>query len=240
LYRETDALEALANPKKNARERARRCAQLVHREWNVGVAHSCARGGRDASFQWSPAMAERKKRVLLLVADGFEEIEAVTLIDVLRRADLDVMVASPDGAAVNGAHAIRMATERRFADVKAADHDALVLPGGANNARTLATHAEAQRLIKEARALDLVVGAICAAPLALKAAGVIQGAQITSFPGMERDFAGEKYRQERVVKDGRLITSRGPGTALEFALALVAELCGAAKAAAVAGPMVVD
>ena len=184
-------------------------------------------------------MTEQRKRVLVLVADGFEEIEAVTLIDVLRRADLDVTVSSPDGGMVNGAHAICMATERRFADIKTTDHDALVLLGGSNNARTLASHAEAQRLIKEARALDKVVGAICAAPLALKAAGVIQGAQITSFPGMERDFAGEKYRQERVVKDGRLITSRGPGTSLEFALALVGELCGAAKAAAVAEPMVV-
>jgi 4-methyl-5(b-hydroxyethyl)-thiazole monophosphate biosynthesis len=184
-------------------------------------------------------MAERRKRVLVLVADGFEEIEAVTLIDVLRRADLDVTVASPDGGVVTGAHAIRMATERRFADVKAADHDALVLPGGTNNAKTLASHAVAQKLIQEARRLDKIVAAICAAPLALKAAGVIQGAQITSFPGMEREFAGEKYRLERVVKDGRLITSRGPGTSLEFALALVGELCGAEKAAAVAGPMVV-
>ena len=175
-------------------------------------------------------MKEHRKRVLVLVADGFEEIEAVTLIDVLRRADLEVTVASPDGAVVNGAHGIRMGTERRFADVKAADHDALVLPGGTSNARTLASHAEAQRLIKEARALDKVVGAICAAPLALKAAGVIQGAQITSFPGMEREFAGEKYREERVVKDGNVLTSRGPGTALEFALAVVADLEGKAAA----------
>ena len=184
-------------------------------------------------------MAERRKKVLVLVADGFEEIEAVTLIDVLRRAGLDVTVASPDGAVVNGAHAIRMATERRFADVKAADHDALVLPGGTNNAKTLASHAEAQRLIKEARQQDRVVAAICAAPLALKAAGAIRGAQLTSFPGIAGEFAGEKYREERVVQDGRLITSRGPGTSLEFALAIVGELCGAAHAAEVAAPMVV-
>jgi 4-methyl-5(b-hydroxyethyl)-thiazole monophosphate biosynthesis len=139
-------------------------------------------------------MKEQRKRVLVLVADGFEEIEAVTLIDVLRRADLDVTVASPDGAVVNGAHAIRMATERRFADMKAADHDALVLPGGTNNARTLATHAEAQRLIKEARALDK-----WSAPLRAPSPSGRwrdQGAQITSFPGMERE-SGEKYREER-------------------------------------------
>lgn len=184
-------------------------------------------------------MAEPRKRVLVLVADGFEEIEAVTLVDVLRRADLDVTVASPDGGTVTGAHAIRIATERRFADVKAADCDALVLPGGTNNAKTLASHAGAQQLIQEARRLDKVVAAICAAPIALKAAGVIQGAQITSFPGMEREFSGEKYRQERVVKDGRLLTSRAAGTSMEFALALVGELCGAAKAAAVAETMLV-
>jgi len=184
-------------------------------------------------------MSERKARALLLFADGFEEIEAVAIVDVLRRAGVEVVTASPAGGAVCGAHAIKIEAERRFADVRAADFDALVLPGGSANAETLATDPRAQALIQEARRLDKVVAAICAAPLALKAAGVIHGAKLTSFPSTAAAFAGEKYLQERVVKDGRLLTSRGPGTAIEFALALVGELCGAAKATAVAGPMLV-
>jgi 4-methyl-5(b-hydroxyethyl)-thiazole monophosphate biosynthesis len=186
-----------------------------------------------------PNMSERKPRALLLFADGFEEIEAVAIVDVLRRAGVEVVTASPAGGAVCGAHAIRIEAERRFADVRAADFDALVLPGGSANAETLATDPRAQALIQEARRLDKVVAAICAAPLALKAAGVIRGAKLTSVPSTAAAFAGEKYLEERVVKDGRLVTSRGPGTAIEFALALVGELCGAAKATAVAGPMVV-
>jgi 4-methyl-5(b-hydroxyethyl)-thiazole monophosphate biosynthesis len=186
-----------------------------------------------------PNMSERKPRALLLFADGFEEIEAVAIVDVLRRAGVEVVTASPAGGAVCGAHAIRIEAERRFADVRAADFDALVLPGGSANAETLATDPRAQALIQEARRLDKVVAAICAAPLALKAAGVIRGAKLTSFPSTAAAFAGEKYLEERVVKDGRLVTSRGPGTANEFAHALVGELCGAAKATAVAGPMVV-
>jgi putative intracellular protease/amidase len=115
----------------------------------------------------------------------------------------------------------------------------VVLPGGTQNARTLAVDPEAQRLIREARNLDRWLGAICAAPIALKAAGAIRGARLTSHPSVENELAGERYVTERVVTDGRLITSRGPGTALEFALALVAALCGRDQAAAVAQPMVV-
>lgn len=184
-------------------------------------------------------MGERVAKALLLFADGFEEMEAVTIVDVLRRAGVEVVTASPAGGKVAGAHGIRIEAERRFADVRAADFDAIVLPGGSGNAETLASDARAQALIQEARRLDKVVAAICAAPIALKAAGVIGSAKLTSFPGMESHFPREQYRTDRVVKDGRLLTSRGPGTAIEFALALVTELCGAAKATAVAGPMLV-
>jgi 4-methyl-5(b-hydroxyethyl)-thiazole monophosphate biosynthesis len=184
-------------------------------------------------------MSERSAKALVLFADGFEEIEAVTVVDVLRRAGVAVVTASPTGGRVRGAHGIQIEAERRFADVRAADFDALVLPGGSANAETLASDKLAQGLIQEARRLDKVVAAICAAPLALKAAGVIRGAKLTSFPSIASAFAGEKYQQERVVKDGRLLTSRAAGTSMEFALALVTELCGAAKAAAVAEPMLV-
>ena len=176
-------------------------------------------------------------RALVLFAHGFEEIETVTVIDVLRRAGVVVTTASPRGGLQDGARGIRIESERRLAELSATEFEALILPGGLENARTLAVDPEAQRLIREARGLDKIVGAICAAPIALKAADAIRGARLTSHPSVERELAGERYQTDRVVRDGRLITSRGPGTALEFALALVAALCGAETAAAVAAPM---
>jgi 4-methyl-5(b-hydroxyethyl)-thiazole monophosphate biosynthesis len=176
-------------------------------------------------------------RALVLFSNGCEEIETVTIIDVLRRAGVQVTTASPNGGLVDGSRGIRIESERRLAELSARDFDALVLPGGTQNARTLAADPEAQRLIREARNLDRWVGAICAAPIALKSAGAIRGARLTSHPSVEKELAGERYVLDRVVRDGRLITSRGPGTALEFALALVGVLCGEAQAAAVAGPM---
>jgi 4-methyl-5(b-hydroxyethyl)-thiazole monophosphate biosynthesis len=184
-------------------------------------------------------MAEGRASALILFANGFEEIEAVTVVDVLRRAGVAVTTASPSGGLVLGSRGIKVESERRLSELSARDFDAVVLPGGLENARTLAVDPEAQRLIREARALGRWVAAICAAPLALKAADAIRGARLTSHPSIEKELAGERYQTERVVVDGRLLTSRGPGTAMEFSLALVAELCGAEKAAAVAAPMLV-
>ena len=179
-------------------------------------------------------------RVLVLFANGFEEIETVTIVDVLRRAGVQVTTASPNGGLVDGSRGIRIESERRLAELSAREFEAVILPGGMQNARTLAVDPEAQRLIREARNLDRWVAAICAAPIALKAADAIRGARITSHPGVEKELAGERYQTDRVVRDGHLITSRGPGTSMEFALALVAELCGADQAAAVALPMLVQ
>ena len=178
-------------------------------------------------------------RALVLFANGFEEIETVAVIDVLRRAGVQVTTASPSGGIVEGSRGIRIESERRLVELSCRDFDAIVLPGGSANARTLAVDPEAQRLIREARNLDRLVGAICAAPIALKSADAIRGARLTSHPSVESELAGERYVAERVVKDGRLLTSRGPGTAIEFALALVSELCGPEKAKSVAGPMLV-
>jgi DJ-1 family protein len=183
-------------------------------------------------------MQQGGPRVLVLFAPGFEEIETVTIVDVLRRAQLDVVLASPAGGLIEGSRGVRVMSERRLAELAARDFAAIALPGGMANARTLASDPDAQRLIREARDLDRVVAAICAAPVALKAAGAIRGARLTSHPAVASELEGERYSEERVVRDGRLLTSRGPGTALEFALALVAELCGAAKAAEVGQPLV--
>ncbi|MBN2193739.1 MAG: DJ-1/PfpI family protein [Polyangiaceae bacterium] len=167
-------------------------------------------------------------KVAVLIADGFEEIEAVTIIDVLRRAGLDVTVAGLGGDTVLGAHGIRIHVDTPVDRLSAAEFDAVVLPGGHRNAEQLRDDARVQTLVRAAADSDKFVAAICAAPIALERAGVLEGKQATCYPGYELPSA--EYSNDRVVEDGRLVTSRGPGTAMEFSLALVRRLVGHAKA----------
>jgi protein deglycase len=165
-------------------------------------------------------------RVLIPLLEGFEEIEAVTLIDVLRRAEQEVIVAGDQVGPVPGAHGIAVSAERALAEIVAAELDAIVLPGGMPGARHLAEHEIVQRLLRELAAADKLLAAICAGPIALAAAGVHLGRRLTCYPGFEGRVAGGTIVQDRVVVDGKLVTSRGPGTALEMALTLVGLLAG--------------
>ncbi len=167
-------------------------------------------------------------RAALLIADGFEEIEAVTLIDVLRRGGVQVKVAALRGDAVLGAHGIRLGVDTTVAELAAGELDAVVLPGGQRNAEALRDDARVQALVRAAADGGKLVAAICAAPIALERAGVLEGKRATSYPGFELPSA--EYSSDRVVEDGQLVTSRGPGTAMEFALALVRRLAGHGKA----------
>ena len=161
-------------------------------------------------------------RVLVPLAEGFEEIEAVTIIDVLRRASIEVVTAALGASPVRGSHAIFVTADARLDDVRADDFDAIVLPGGMPGSKTLREDERVLTLVRSMTRANKLVGAICAAPIALEAAGVLAGRRATSYPGNELPSA--RYAEERVVVDGRLVTSRGAGTALEFALALVALL----------------
>ncbi len=163
-------------------------------------------------------------RVLVPLAEGFEEIEAVTIIDVLRRAEIDVTVAALTVSPVRGAHDVVISADTTLEAASAQSFDAIVLPGGT---------AGSQRLREDRRLLDLLrrhaeqgklTAAICAAPTALEAAGLLKQRRATSYPGNALPSA--QYSEERVVEDGNIVTSRAPGTALEFALALVARLAG--------------
>jgi 4-methyl-5(b-hydroxyethyl)-thiazole monophosphate biosynthesis len=165
--------------------------------------------------------------ILIPLAPGFEEIEAVTIIDVLRRAGLDVQVVGLTPGPVLGAHGITVDTDGSIDDVDAAELAMLVLPGGLPGATNLRDDARVLALVRELAASGRYVSAICAAPIVLGAAGVLQGRAATCYPGFEGELTGATPSTERVVKAGNVITSRGPGTALEFALALVAELAGA-------------
>ena len=162
---------------------------------------------------------------LVLLADGFEEIEAVTVIDVLRRGGVSVTAASIAGSTVRGARGISLVADSSFEDEKLDDYEAIVLPGGMPGAATLRDSTHVREALQSAARSGKIVAAICAAPIALEAAGILAGRRATSYPGKEIPSA--RYEEASVVVDGRLVTSRGPGTAMEFALTLVEMLASA-------------
>ena len=170
------------------------------------------------------------KRVLVPLAPGFEEIEAITVIDVLRRAGIEVTVAGTQAGPIEGSRGIRVAADRMLDEARAEDFDMVVLPGGAKGVKNLKNHPGLIPLLGDFFAKQKPVGAICAAPSLLAAAGLICGKQVTSHPSVKETVAAAAiYSEERVVTDGELVTSRGPGTAMEFAMKLVEILAGPEK-----------
>lgn len=166
------------------------------------------------------------KRALVLLADGFEEVEAITPIDFLRRAGIETTAAGVTGREVTGAHDIRVKADAELADVTG-EFDAVVVPGGTGGAERIAASDDAVRLIRSFLAEGKLVAAICAAPgVVLGAHGLIGDRAFTAYPGFERRATSGRFVEERVVVDGNLITSRGPGTAAEFALAIIEYLAG--------------
>ncbi len=170
------------------------------------------------------------KKIAVLLADGFEEVEAVTPIDFLRRAGIDVVTAGVAGKTVTGAHGVKISADAAVGELSA-DMDGVVLPGGMPGARNISDSAAAVDLVRKTLAAGKLVGAICAAPaVVLGAHGLLQGRRFTCYPGFERDVRGASFTPDRVVTDGNLITSRGPGTAAEFSLALIGKLVGREEA----------
>ncbi len=170
------------------------------------------------------------KKVALLLADGFEEVEAITPADFLRRAGVEVILAGVNGLSVTGAHDITIEADMTL-DELPDDLDGVVLPGGMPGAANIAESEEAVKLIKRVYNDSELVGAICAAPaVVLGGAGLLEGREFTCYPGFEAQVSGARHSEERVVRDSNLITSRGPGSAAEFALALVEYLAGKEKA----------
>ncbi|MDX8409420.1 MAG: DJ-1/PfpI family protein [Mariprofundales bacterium] len=176
-------------------------------------------------------------RVIVPFTAGFEEIECLTVVDVLRRAEVSVTLASLDGQPVVGRSNITVLADTALEAVLDQSWDMVVLPGGLPNAFILRDDSRVGALVQRIKAAHGVVGAICAAPIALAAYGVVGAARLTSYPGTQdaiSELAPESvYCDDIVVEDGCLITSRGPGTAMAFALRLVARLCGEERAAMV-------
>lgn len=171
-------------------------------------------------------------KAIILLATGFEEVEAVTPIDFLRRVGVEVTIASVGTGKLeaSGAHGVVFKTDVRFEDVATNLYDAIIAPGGLPGTTNLAADAQVVAAIKSHFAAGKVVAAICAAPgfLFAEACGIMKGRTGCGYPGCDdkiEQFGGSKV-SDRVHIDGNIITSRGPGTAPDFALALVRKLLG--------------
>ncbi len=176
--------------------------------------------------------------VLVPLFEGFEEIEAVTIIDVLRRANIEVTTASLTTNTVMGAHAIAITADKLLDEVDFSQFDAIVLAGGAGTFRLREDPRIAKILIAQANANKLVA-AICAAPTVLSAAGLLKGKRATSFPSVKAQMEVGEYLTIPVVVDGKIVTSQGAGTAMLFALKLVEILQSEAIATQLATDMIV-
>ena len=165
---------------------------------------------------------------LVMLAPGFEEIEAVTVIDVLRRCGIKVTVAGLLPDLVKGTHDITVVPDKAIEQVQMRDFDAIVFPGGNPGYKNLRRDERVMTMIKEAYDSGKLVAAICAAPAVLSGAGVLKNRKCTIYPGMESEIesgSGE-FLEDSVVVDGNVITSRGPATALHFALRIAEKLVG--------------
>ena len=175
----------------------------------------------------------------VFLADGFEEIEALAPIDVMRRAGLSVTTVSvTDSLTVTGAHGIPVVADTLFAQCDYADAALLFLPGGLPGATNLQAHTGLfQLLTAKASQPDVIISAICAAPLVLGGLGLLQGKKATCYPGFEDTMQGAHYTAAKVTVDGHIFTACGPGAAWELGFTFVEHFCGADKADALRSGM---
>jgi 4-methyl-5(b-hydroxyethyl)-thiazole monophosphate biosynthesis len=178
------------------------------------------------------------KKIAVHLADGFEEIEAISIIDVLRRADLDVVTISVTGKLeVNGAHQIKVVADELFENVDYNRIYMIVLPGGMPGASNLNAHEGLKSQIVKFNDSNKPLAAICAAPLVYGNLGILKDKQAVCYPGFEKYLKGAEVLSIPVVESGNIITGRGPGVAIQFSLKLVEKLVSAEKAELLASQM---
>ncbi len=164
-------------------------------------------------------------RTMLIAADGFEEVEGLTAVDLLRRAGFVCDIVSlSDTETVTGSHGIRIGADKHFSDILPDDYDAVILPGGLRGTEALQGDRRVLSLVQHMHAAGKLTAAICAAPAVLAEAGLLNGLRATCYPGAEGSLKGALPCTDSVVRDGTVITSRGVGTAIPFALAVIAYL----------------
>ncbi len=182
-----------------------------------------------------------KKKIAVHLAEGFEEIEAISIIDVLRRADIEVVVVSVTGKLeVAGAHQLKVLADKMFEEVNYNDVFMIVLPGGMPGASNLNAHAGLTAQISHFNAETKPLAAICAAPLVYGNLGILKGKQAVCYPGFESYLKGAEILNVPVVESGNIITGNGPGAAIQFALKIVEKTVSSEKAKLVAKQLLVE
>lgn len=178
-------------------------------------------------------------RVYIFLADGFEDIEGLTVVDLMRRAGITIETVSiKDTKEITTSHGIQMKTDRIFAETDFSDGDMLVLPGGMPGTKYLGEHEPLTELLTEFYQKNKKLAAICAAPSVFGKLGFLKGRRATSYPSFMDRLFGAETCEDPVVVDGNVTTSRGLGTAVPFALSLIAQLKGKEKAAEIAESIV--
>jgi len=178
-----------------------------------------------------------KNKVYVHLADGFEEIEALTTVDLLRRVGVDVQtvkIGGNDDLMVRGTHDIWVQADVLFAEADYKSCNMIVLPGGLPGTTNLGDHEALMKQVNEFAKDGKYVAAICAAPMLLGREGLLEGKRATIYPGMEGELKGAEYHNDVTAKDGNIITGRGPAAAMEFALKIIATLCGDEKSREIA------
>jgi len=168
-------------------------------------------------------------KAAVLLTEGFEEIEFSTIVDILRRAGVDVVIVGLKEGEITGSHGIRMIPDVPLDEIEASDLDAVVLPGGFPGFMNLSQNERVIKLVKEMYSEQKYVAAICGAPFVLSQAGILEGKRATIHPSGREMLTGARYIDDRVVVDGKVVTSQGPGTAMEFSLKLVEMWAGEHK-----------
>lgn len=168
------------------------------------------------------------KKIIVPLANGFEEIEAISIIDVLRRADIDVTTAYvTDKSIVEGAHGVSVIADKSIDELGSLkEYDGIVVPGGMDGVNNLIESKSVLEIIAQFAKSGKLAAAICAGPMVLEAANILEGVSATCYPGLENELKSADNSEEIVVVDRNIITSRGPATAMYFALAVVEYLSG--------------
>ncbi len=175
------------------------------------------------------------KRVCILLAEGFEEIEALTVSDIMRRAEVTCDLVSIGGKQVKSSHGVIVEADKIFEEDM--DYDLVVIPGGMPGATNLRDDDRVIKFVKKQNKEGKLIGAICAGPIVLGRAGLTEGRDITSYPGYEDELPNCEYLEEAVVVDENIITSRGPATAMTFAYKLLETLGYAHKVEGISSGM---
>jgi len=178
-------------------------------------------------------------RVAVILADGFEEVEAMAIVDVLRRAGIDTVLAGLHDGPIASARKVKVIPDTVIDSVKADDFDMIVLPGGQPGSDNLNADSRVKALVQSFAGKGKLTGAICAAPIVLASAGVLQGKHVTAYPSYKERLGGAVYEEKSVVVDGNILTSRGAGTALLFGLAIVERLINTEKARKIKDAMLI-